>query len=80
VQGLGYRQYPRLREEVQSLYRGGHALADPSHRFAGATCGELVTESSEAQRHWRHRHGRVARINQLLKNLPHIMGLGGAIM
>ncbi|MBK6487728.1 MAG: hypothetical protein IPF98_12810 [Gemmatimonadetes bacterium] len=81
VQGLGYRQYPRLREEVQSLYGAvTRSLTRPTDSQV-QRAGELVTESSEAQRALGVIvTGRVARINQLLKNLPHIMGLGGAIM
>jgi len=72
--GLGYRQYPRLREEVQTVSRMiSQPLMQPT---AGEMLrlGELKTETDQAQARL---DGiidtRVARINKELSGSPHIV-------
>jgi photosystem II stability/assembly factor-like uncharacterized protein len=81
LQGLGYRQYPRLREEVNSLQG---AVARTVTRPTDAQAlrhGELVSETTQVQQELQGIvTGRIAKLNGLLKNLPHILIRGGAIM
>lgn len=81
LQGLGYRQYPRLREEVQSL---AGTVARGVSRPTDAQVlrqGELVKETGETQQQLTTIvNTRIAKLNQLLKNLPHIVLPGGQIM
>jgi hypothetical protein len=81
IQGLGYRQYPRLREEVQSLSGAvGRTVTRPTDAQASRH-GELVTEAGQVQQELQGIvNGRIAKLNGLLKNLPHIIIRGGAIM
>ena len=81
IQGLGYRQYPRLREEVGSLSGAvGRTITKPTDA-QGRRYGELVTETGTVQQELQGIvTGRIARLNTLLKNLPHIIVRGGAIM
>ncbi|HEV8600578.1 MAG TPA: hypothetical protein VGQ69_14555 [Gemmatimonadales bacterium] len=78
--GLGYRQYPRLREEVQSLYgsvtRSLTRPTDPQMVRKGELDGE--TRAAE-QRLNGILTGRIAKLNAMLKNLPHIIVAGGGI-
>ena len=78
--GLGYRQYPRLREEVQSLYGSvTRSLARPTDAQL-LRKGELEAEATAAEaRLGALVNGRIARINALLKDLPHIVVAGGRI-
>jgi hypothetical protein len=72
--GLGYRQYPRLREEVQTV--SGMISRPMMPVTAGETLrsGELVTEEAQAQARFDGiMADHVAKINDLLKNNPHIM-------
>ena len=81
IQGLGYRQYPRLREEVGSLQGAvSRTITRPTDAQASRH-GELVTETGQVQQELQGIvNGRIARLNELLKNLPHIIVRGGAIM
>ena len=72
--GLGYRQYPRLREEVQTI---SGMIARPQWAItAGETLrsGELVVETDDAQRRLDTIvRDRVGRINDRLKGTPHVI-------
>jgi photosystem II stability/assembly factor-like uncharacterized protein len=78
--GLGYRQYPRLREEVQSLYGSvTRSLARPTDPQM-LRKGELDSETGAAEQRLNGIvNGRIAKLNALLKNLPHIIIAGGGI-
>lgn len=79
--GLGYRQYPRLREEVNSLAGAvSRTITKPTDAQVRRH-GELVDETGQVQGELQAIvSGRIARLNELLKNLPHIIVRGGAIM
>jgi photosystem II stability/assembly factor-like uncharacterized protein len=75
VNGLGYRQYPRLREEAQSV---AGMIARPM--LGGPTTGELARSTeikAETDGAQTRLDGivqtRVARINQLLAGSPHLI-------
>jgi photosystem II stability/assembly factor-like uncharacterized protein len=74
LQGLGYRQYPRLREEVQTV---SNMLWRPMMQpTAGEMLrlGELKRETDEAQARLDGIiSGRVAKINQALAGTPHVI-------
>lgn len=81
IQGLGYRQYPRLREEVGSLSGSVSRTITKPTDAQGRRFGELVTETGAVQQELQGIvNGRIAKLNSLLKNLPHIIVRGGAIM
>jgi hypothetical protein len=81
IQGLGYRQYPRLREEVGSLSGSVSRTINKPTDAQGRRYGELVTETGGVQQELQGIvNGRIAKLNALLKNLPHIIIRGGAIM
>ncbi len=74
VAGLGYRQYPRLREEVQTVT--GMISRPMMAPTAGELlrAGELRTESDEAASRFDNiMQTRVAKINELLKGSPHVI-------
>ena len=81
IQGLGYRQYPRLREEITTLYssvsRSISRPTDPQVQRSGELAVESATATAAQQTIV---DTRIAKLNQLLKNLPHVMVPGGAIM
>lgn len=81
IQGLGYRQYPRLREEISSLYgsvsRSLSRPTDPQVQRSGELQTETTTATAAQQKIL---DTRIAKLNQLLKNLPHVIVPGGAIM
>ncbi|MBV6521570.1 MAG: hypothetical protein MNPFHGCM_01709 [Gemmatimonadaceae bacterium] len=81
IQGLGYRQYPRLRDEITSLYgsvsRGVSRPTDAQVQRSGELQGEATTAAASQQKII---DTRIAKLNQLLKNLPHVVVPGGAIM
>lgn len=80
IQGLGYRQYPRLREEVSSLYGAvTRSITKPTDAQVSRHT-ELVGETGEVQRELQAIvDGRIARLNEMLKNLPHVI-VGGRIV
>lgn len=72
--GLGYRQYPRLREEVQTV--SGMIARPMMPPTAGETLrsGELTTETGQAQARFEGiMNDHVAKINDLLKGTPHVL-------
>ncbi|MFI5232466.1 MAG: hypothetical protein ACHQSE_08130 [Gemmatimonadales bacterium] len=72
--GLGYRQYPRLREEVQTV--SGMISRPMMPPTAGETLrsGELNTETNQAQARFDGiMQDHVAKINDLLKGTPHVL-------
>jgi hypothetical protein len=74
LQGLGYRQYPRLREEVQTVT--GMVTRPMKPPTAGETMrmGELKSETDQAQaRLDAIIQNRVGKINQLLAGTPHVI-------
>jgi len=74
LQGLGYRQYPRLREEVQTV--SGMIWRPMMPPTAGELLrlGELKSEADQAQaRLDAIITGRVGRINQALAGTPHVI-------
>ena len=74
IPGLGYRQYPRLREEVQTV--SGMVSRPMMPPTAGETLRstELVTETTQAQARLDGIiERRVVKINDLLKGTPHVL-------
>jgi photosystem II stability/assembly factor-like uncharacterized protein len=72
--GLGYRQYPRLREEVQTV--GGMVSRPqwPITEGERVRAGELRTESDTAQARLDAAiKDRVGKINDMLKGTPHVI-------
>jgi photosystem II stability/assembly factor-like uncharacterized protein len=72
--GLGYRQYPRLREEIGTV--SGMIGRGPKPPTAGELlrAGELKTETDQAQARLDGIVAtRVGKINQLLAGMPHIL-------
>jgi photosystem II stability/assembly factor-like uncharacterized protein/enamine deaminase RidA (YjgF/YER057c/UK114 family) len=72
--GLGYRQYPRLREEVQTV--SGMVSRPMMQPTAGELLrsGELTTESNQAQARFdKIVEEHVMKVNDLLKNTPHVL-------
>jgi hypothetical protein len=72
--GLGYRQYPRLREEVQTI--SGMVSRPMMPPTAGETlrASELVTENNQAQARFDGiMQDHVMKINELLKGTPHVV-------
>lgn len=81
IQGLNYRQYPRLREEVGSLAGAVSRTITRPTDAQGRRYGELVTETDAVRQELQGIvNGRIAKLNGLLRNLPHIIVRGGAIM
>jgi hypothetical protein len=72
--GLGYRQYPRLREEVQTISGMIWRPLMPPTAGEMQRLGELKTETDDAQaRLDAIIAGRVSRINQALAGTPHVI-------
>ena len=72
--GLGYRQYPRLREEVQTV--SGMITRPMMPPTAGEMLrmGELKTEADQAQARLENiLETRVGRINAALAGTPHVI-------
>ncbi|MDQ6829862.1 MAG: hypothetical protein M3081_13465, partial [Gemmatimonadota bacterium] len=72
--GLGYRQYPRLREEITTV--AGMIARPLSAPTAGETqrTGELVAETDQAQARLDSLiQTRVAKINAMLAGRPHLL-------
>ncbi len=81
IQGLGYRQYPRLLQEVQSLSGSvARGISRPTDAQV-VRQGELVQETTDTRQQLNTIvNTRIAKLNQLLRNLPHIVIPGGQIM
>lgn len=74
MQGLGYRQYPRLREEVQSVTRMITQPFGPPSEGELLRSTELREESVAAQRRLETIvRTRVEKINQMLAGTPHVI-------
>ena len=72
--GLGYRQYPRLREEVQTVTGMISRPMIPPTAGELLRSGELRTESDDANARFDTiMQTRVAKINELLKGSPHVI-------
>ncbi|HUQ81859.1 MAG TPA: FlgD immunoglobulin-like domain containing protein [Gemmatimonadaceae bacterium] len=74
LQGLGYRQYPRLRDEVQTVSNMIWRPTMPPTAGEMLRLGELKKETDDAQARFDSIvSGRVARINQALAGTPHVI-------
>jgi hypothetical protein len=72
--GLGYRQYPRLREEVQTVSGMISRPMMPPTAGEMLRSGELVTEDNQAQARFDGiMQDHVMKINDLLKGTPHVV-------
>lgn len=77
LQGLGYRQYPRLREEVQSVSRSVSGQLWPITAGETLRSNELKEETDDAQgRLDQIINIRVGKINQLLAGTEHVITPG----
>ncbi len=81
VAGLGYRQYPRLREEVQSI---GRMIAGPTSKPTDAQLvryRELIVETDTVDRRLGAIvAGEIARLNEAMGRSPRIFAGVGRIM
>ena len=76
--GLGYRQYPRLREEVQSVAGMVSRPMMPPTEGEVLRLGELKVEADQAQARLDGiANGRIAKINQALAGTPHVITQAG---
>jgi hypothetical protein len=72
--GLGYRQYPRLREEVQTVSGMISRPMMPPTAGEMTRFGELTVETTQAQTRLDGIiERRVVKINDLLKGTPHLL-------
>ena len=72
--GLGYRQYPRLREEVQTVAGMISRPIWPITTGEQLRAGELVVETDDAQRRLDAIiRDRIGKINDLLKGSQHVI-------
>jgi len=72
--GLGYRQYPRLREEVQTVSGMVSRPMMPPTAGEQLRMGELKVEADQAQARLDGIiQNRVLKINQALANTPHVI-------
>lgn len=72
--GLGYRQYPRLREEVQTVSGMISRPMMPVTTGESLRSGELSTEGNQAQARFDGiMNDHVMKINDLLKGSPHVL-------
>jgi hypothetical protein len=72
--GLGYRQYPRLREEVQTISGMVSRPMMPPTAGELLRSGELAAEGNQAQARFDGiMQDHVMKINDLLKGTPHVM-------
>jgi photosystem II stability/assembly factor-like uncharacterized protein len=70
---MGYRQAPRLREELQSLFGTITAVASRPTEGEMTRLGELQAETTELETAWgRTLDGAIRRINQLAGGMPRI--------
>jgi photosystem II stability/assembly factor-like uncharacterized protein len=76
--GLGYRQYPRLREEVQSVAGMVSRPMMPPTEGELLRMGELKVEMDQAEARLESIvSGRISRINVALANTPHVITQAG---
>ncbi|MGQ0537368.1 MAG: hypothetical protein ACT4R6_00355, partial [Gemmatimonadaceae bacterium] len=81
VQGLSYRQYPRLQNEVQSLYGSVSRAYNKPTDAQQLRRRELLEEASAVNGELQAIvNGRIAKLNDLLKNTPHVIVGGRTIM
>jgi len=74
LQGLGYRQYPRLREEIQTVSGMVSRPLMPPTAGEILRLSELKTETDQAQaRLDGYVQGPIAKINQALAGTPHVV-------
>jgi photosystem II stability/assembly factor-like uncharacterized protein len=74
IAGLGYRQYPRLREEVQTISGMISRPQWPITDGEKLRSGELTVESDEAQRRLDTIvRDRIGKINDMLKGTQHVI-------
>ena len=74
IAGLGYRQYPRLREEAQTVSGMVSRPMMPPTAGELLRMNELATEADQAQARLDGIvKGRVAKINQALAGTPHVI-------
>jgi hypothetical protein len=79
--GLGYRQYPRLREEVQTVSGMVSRPMMPPTEGEMLRMGELSKEADQAQARLDNIvQTRIAKINQTLGGTPHIIAPPGRII
>ena len=72
--GLGYRQYPRLRDEVQTVSGMVTRPLMPPTAGEMLRMGELKTEADQAQaRLDAIVQNRISKINQALSGTPHVI-------
>jgi hypothetical protein len=72
--GLGYRQYPRLREEVQTISGMISRPQWPITEGEKTRSGELVVETDDAQKRLDTIvRDRVGKINEMLKGTQHVI-------
>ena len=80
LQGLGYRQYPRLREEVSSLYGAVTRTVTKPTDAQLSRQTELTGETTQVQQELQAiMNGRITKHNEMLRNLPHVL-VGGRIV
>jgi hypothetical protein len=78
LQGLGYRQYPRLREEIQTVSGMISRPLMPPTAGEILRLSELKTETDQAQARFDgYVQGPIAKINQALAGTPHVVIPGG---
>lgn len=77
VAGLGYRQYPRLREETQTISGMISRPQWPITEGEKTRSGELVAETDDAQKRLDTLvRDRVGKINEMLKGTQHVITPG----
>jgi hypothetical protein len=77
--GLGYRQYPRLREEVQTVSGMVSRPLMPPTAGELLRMGELRTEADQAQARLDGIiQTRISKINQSLAGTPHVIAAQSA--
>ncbi|MEJ7812178.1 MAG: hypothetical protein WKG32_17325 [Gemmatimonadaceae bacterium] len=80
IAGLGYRQYPRLRDEVQSLSRAISGPISPPTESQQARRRELLQEAEAVEAELNGIVGKeIARVNELMRASPRIF-VGTTIM
>ncbi len=74
LQGLGYRQYPRLREEVQTISGMISRPQWPITDGEKLRSGELVVETDDAQKRLDTIvRDRIGKVNEMLKGTQHVI-------